>query len=261
MAQRPVLIMMHGGGHGHPKYLEALQSKLQAKGFIAVAGANPSNGAVSFMPGQSFYNDAAYWREKMLSFIDNGQDVVVFMHSVATLLGIEAAKGLTKADRAKAGEQGGVAHLIFLAGYMPNEGDTAFSFYDGSRATCPTMVEFSKLNGVDVGDLRPYYDHFYSDMKQDERDYWKQYMSYQAVEFFTLPVTHATWKDVPCSWIYTELDEVIPVDIQKKFILEAQQDAGIHIRTFSLQSGHSPFLNMPDQLVEIIQTVYSENEL
>lgn len=117
------------------------------------------------------------------------------------------------------------------------------------------------MNGVDVGDLRPYHDHFYSDMKKDERDYWKQYMSYQAVEFFTMPVTHATWKDVPCSWIYTELDQVIPVDIQKKFILEAQQDAGIHIRTFSLQSGHSPFLNMPDKVVEIMQTIYSENEL
>lgn len=137
--------MMHGGGHGHPKYLEVLQNKLQAEGFITVAGANPSNGAVNFTPGQAFYDDAAFWREKILSFIDNGQDVVVFMHSVAALLGIEAAKGLTKADRAKAGKKNGVAHLIFLAGYLPNEGDKAFSFYDGSRATCPTMVEFSKV--------------------------------------------------------------------------------------------------------------------
>lgn len=117
------------------------------------------------------------------------------------------------------------------------------------------------MNGVDVIDLRPYHDHYYSDMSKDERGYWKQYMSYQALEFFTMPLTHATWKDVPCSWIYTELDEIIPVDVQKKFILEAQQDAGIHIRTFSLRSGHSPFLNMPDKVVEIIQTVYSENKL
>lgn len=145
MAQHPVLIMMHGGGHGHPKYFEVLQNKLQAEGFSTVAGANPSNDAVNFTPGQSFYDDAAFWRAKMLSFIDNGQDVVVFMHSVATLLGIEAAKGLTKADRAKAGKKGGVAHLLFLAGYLPNEGDNAFSFYDGSRATCPTMVAFSKV--------------------------------------------------------------------------------------------------------------------
>jgi hypothetical protein len=137
--------MMHGGGHGHPKYTEALQNKLQAEGFTIVTGTNPSNGAVNFTPGQAFYDDAAHWREKILSFIDNGQDVVVFMHSVATLLGIEAAKGLTKADRAKAGKKNGVAHMIFLAGYLPNEGDKAFSFYDGSRATCPTMVGFSKV--------------------------------------------------------------------------------------------------------------------
>jgi hypothetical protein len=117
------------------------------------------------------------------------------------------------------------------------------------------------VNGADVFDLQPYYDHYYSDMNKDERDYWKQYMSYQTPEFFTMPLTHATWKDVPCSWIYTELDEIVPVDIQRKGILEAERDSGIHIRTFSLHSGHSPFLNMPEKLVEIIQTVYSENGL
>lgn len=98
-------------------------------------------------------------------------------------------------------------------------------------------------------------------MDKVERDYWKQYISYQTLDFFTLPITHATWKDVPCSWIYTELDDIIPVDIQKQFILEAKRDSDIHIRTFSLPSGHSPFLNMPDKVVEIIQTVYDENQL
>lgn len=117
------------------------------------------------------------------------------------------------------------------------------------------------MNGSDVLDLLPHYDHFYSDLNKDERDYWKQYMSYQTSNFFTLPLTHATWKDVPCSWIYTELDEIIPVDIQRKCVQEAETGTGIYIRTFTLQSGHSPFLNMPDKLVEIVHTVYSENDL
>ncbi|KAH8127557.1 alpha/beta-hydrolase [Trichoderma asperelloides] len=257
MTQRPVLIMIHGGGHSHPKYFETLQSLLQAEGFSTVTGTNPSDGAINFTPGRSFYDDATYWREKILSIIDNDQDVVVFMHSVASLVGIEAAKGLTKTDRAKSGKKGGVAHLIFLAGYLPNEGDTVFDFYNGPRGNCPTRA----LNGTDVLDIRPYHDNYYSDMDKVERDYWKQYISYQTLDFFTLPITHATWKDVPCSWIYTELDDIIPVDIQKQFILEAKRDSDIHIRTFSLPSGHSPFLNMPDKVVEIIQTVYDENQL
>jgi hypothetical protein len=132
--------MLHGGGHGHPKYLETLQSMLRTEGFSIIAGTNPSDGATSFAPGQSFYDDAAFWREKILSIIDNEQDVVLLMHSVAGPLGIEAAKGLTKADREKSGKKGGVAHLIFLAGYLPNKGDHVFSFYDGTRATCPTRA-------------------------------------------------------------------------------------------------------------------------
>lgn len=89
----------------------------------------------------------------ILSVIDNGQDVVVFMHSVAASVGIEAAKGLTKADRAKSGKKGGVAHLVFLAGYLPNAGDHVFSFYDGSRANCPTRGEFTKV-GNHIGEKK-----------------------------------------------------------------------------------------------------------
>ncbi|KAM6479548.1 Alpha/beta hydrolase fold-1 [Trichoderma sp. SZMC 28011] len=259
--QRPVLVMLHGGGHGNPKYFETLQNMLQTKGFSTISGTNPSDGGTNFTPGQSFYDDAAYWREKILSVINNEQDVVLFMHSVAGPLGIEASKGLGKADRDKSGKKGSVVHLIFLAGYLPNEGDHVFSFYDGTRATCPTRAAFRNVNGADILDLLPFYDHFYSDLNTDERNYWKQYMSYQTPDFFTLPLTHATWKDVPCSWIYTELDEIIPVDVQRKGVLEAETATGIPIRTFSLQSGHSPFLNMPDKLVEIVQTVYSENNL
>lgn len=151
MAQRPVLIMMHGGGHGHPKYFETLQSMLQVEGFSTVAGTNPSDGAINFTPGRSFYDDAAYWREKILSIIDNDQDVVVFMHSVAAPVGIEAAKGLSKTDRAKSGKKGGVAHLIFLAGYLPNEGDSVFAFYNGPRENCPTRAIFTTV-GYDLGE-------------------------------------------------------------------------------------------------------------
>lgn len=49
MAQCPVLIMIHGGGHTHPKYFETLQNLLQAEGFSTVAGASPSDGATDFI--------------------------------------------------------------------------------------------------------------------------------------------------------------------------------------------------------------------
>lgn len=143
--QRPVLVMLHGGGHGNPKYFETLQNMLQTKGFSTISGTNPSDGGTNFTPGQSFYDDAAYWREKILSVINNEQDVVLFMHSVAGPLGIEASKGLGKADRDKSGKKGSVVHLIFLAGYLPNEGDHVFSFYDGTRATCPTRAAFRNV--------------------------------------------------------------------------------------------------------------------
>lgn len=147
MAQRqhPVLVMLHGGGHGHPKYFEILQNMLQTEGFSIISGTNPSDGGTNFTPGQSFYDDAAYWREKILSVINNEQDVVLFMHSVAGPLGIEAAKGLGKADRERSGKKGSVVHLIFLAGYLPNEGDHVFSFYDGTRANCPTRAAFRNV--------------------------------------------------------------------------------------------------------------------
>lgn len=134
----PTLLLIHGGGHGDPAYFQKFQNELHKAGIPTETGTQPSNGG---FPPRPMYDDAAYWRAKIGRLADAGKDVVVLMHSVGGVVGTEAAQGLGKAERAKRGLPGGVVHLVYLTAYLPNEGDSVFSFY-GEGTLLPTRAEF-----------------------------------------------------------------------------------------------------------------------
>ena len=80
-------------------------------------------------------------------------------------------------------------------------------------------------------------------------------MDYQPAELFMQPLTYASWKEIPCSWIYTEKDEIVLLKDQKMMVEEAKSKFGVDIETFTLPSSHSPFLSMPEKLVEIVEII------
>lgn len=75
------------------------------------------------------------------------------------------------------------------------------------------------------------------------------------------PITYATWKDIPSTWIYTEKDEVIKLHAQQAMVKQAKEEHGVNMSTYSLPSGHSPFLNMPARVADCIVEVIKENNL
>lgn len=109
--------------------------------------------------------------------------------------------------------------------------------------------------------MAPFKEHFYNDLPIEERDHWASFLVTVPIEWYTQPVTQTTWKDVPLSWIYTELDEIVTYDVQKKMVKEAQESQGVTIKTYTLNSGHSPFLSMPEKLTAVVKEIYVENKL
>lgn len=85
-------------------------------------------------------------------------------------------------------------------------------------------------------------------------------MDYQPAELFTQPLSHASWKQIPCSFIFTEQDEIIPVKDQRRMVEDAKSKHGVSIETFSLSSSHSPFLSMPEKLVKIVNLINMNTE-
>jgi Alpha/beta hydrolase family len=138
----PTLLLVHGGGHGNPIYLTEFRAQLKKYGISSAAYRAPSESGPP-TPGRAMYDDALYWREKIGTLVDAGEDVVILAHSIGSVVATEASQGLTKAERQAKGLHGGVVHLIFLAAYLSAEGDSVFTFYE--KYPLPATVAFDSV--------------------------------------------------------------------------------------------------------------------
>jgi len=63
---------------------------------------------------------------------DAGHDVIVVVHSWAGLPVCSALDGMSKTEREKAGKQGGVVKLVFIAAFIPQVGESLIRTLGGA---------------------------------------------------------------------------------------------------------------------------------
>jgi hypothetical protein len=69
-------------------------------------------------------DDADFFRDRVIMpYLDQGQDVVLIMHSYSGVPGSASALGLSKTERAAQGKKGGVIGQIFYAAMLQKGGD------------------------------------------------------------------------------------------------------------------------------------------
>ena len=69
-------------------------------------------------------DDVKFIQAALSAHVDQGQSVILVMHSYGGVPGTESVKGFTRSERLKQGLQGGVVHLIYLASFMIPVGES-----------------------------------------------------------------------------------------------------------------------------------------
>lgn len=124
MASNTTFILVPGAWHP-ASALEPIMGPLRAAGHnvtgidLACYGAEP--------PLNDFKPDVSLVRNAIEEAADNGQDVVVFMHSYGGVVGTEACRGLGKEERKASGKKGGVVRLIYCTAFLLDEGKPAWA--------------------------------------------------------------------------------------------------------------------------------------
>lgn len=109
-------------GAWHPaSCLDLLARRLKSSGYQAKSIDSPSVGAEP--PLESFDPDVQAIHKAIEEEADNGQDVVVFMHSYGGMIGSQACQGLDKKTREAGNKTGGVVRLIYCCAFMVPEGE------------------------------------------------------------------------------------------------------------------------------------------
>lgn len=111
--------------------MDILGAQLQRKGYnTRTWGLKTVN-----KPNISVDEDSMLLAEGVLKpLIEQGKDIVLYLHSYAGFPGSSAIAGFSKAERSAAGLQGGIIGLIFQSAFVPKIGDTLLQMIGGNYA-------------------------------------------------------------------------------------------------------------------------------
>lgn len=92
----------------------------------------------------------------------------------------------------------------------------------------------------------------FNDMSPDEQARWSKEATHASAVLFGTPSGYEPWANgIPCSYIFCSDDNALPLPFQRGMV----QQLGPEPRTAALESGHCPFLSMPDELLNGLESV------
>lgn len=222
---QPTLLLVHGAWHG-PWCWEKLTPELDRRGIPWRTVALPSVGNDPKALGGVAEDARAI--EAAAAAIT--RDVVVLAHSYGGIPTTEARLGAN------------VRHLVYLGAFMPDAGRSLVSLLPPGP-----LPPFVLDNGDGTTGVAP--EHavatFYADVDPVTAEWAvKQLRPHNGVCNVT-PVTHASWRDVPSTYILLTQDFACPTIVQR----QTCHQAGAVIE---MDGSHSPFLAQPAALAEIL---------
>lgn len=129
---KPAIVLVTGS-FAPPGLYDNVVTDLRAKGYEV---SNPQLETVGKKPGAAttMYDDAALIAGEAEKFADQGKDVVLIAHSYGGTPATESVKGLSKADREKAGKKGGIVRIGYMSTLVPVIGMSAAATMEGANS-------------------------------------------------------------------------------------------------------------------------------
>ena len=204
---------------------------LQERGVPSVAPALPSCGEAglpSGAGGPGLPEDVAAVRQVLQ---DGDDPTVVVAHSYGGIVTAEAAAGV-----------GSVRHLLLVASYLPEVGQSLSEFGDGGPAPFLDVDPGAGTFGV-----RPelLVDTFLQDCDAEDQAQAAEHLARQGLQVTGQPVGAAAWQQVPTTYLVCGEDRGTPARLQREFARRAGS-------VVELDTGHHPFLSRPSAVRDLL---------
>ena len=126
MTAEKTAILIFTGAYHKPSCMRLFIDSLRQAGFEAnaysLASIEDSTKVVD--------DDEAVMRSEIGKRVESGRDVLLILHSFAGFGGSAAISGFDKKTRAEHNQQNGLIGVIFLAAFIPLEGQTALTMLE-----------------------------------------------------------------------------------------------------------------------------------
>jgi len=243
-SSKPTLIFVPGAWHSPACYsavIERLQSGSDPYKCVTVelgsVGAEPGSPSL-----QSWQPDVDAVRGAVQKELEEGNDVLLVCHSYGTLPTQEAPKGV---------DLGGRVKQLIIAGFILDVGESLVSI---SQGNFPPLWD---IRGDVIYPNDPE-NAFYHDLPIAEQKHWSSLLKSQTYASKKSPLTYTAWRYIPTTFVIAEEDRAIPAFLQEGFC-KAAIEKGASLKVQRLPSSHSPFLSMPDKVVECIKAAAGDS--
>ncbi|MEV1239829.1 alpha/beta hydrolase [Nonomuraea sp. NPDC049750] len=204
--------------------------ELEARGVRSSAPPLPSCGETGDVPsgkGPTLEDDVAAVREWLAS--DN-QPTIVVSHSYGGVVASAAAIELPQ-----------VRHLVYIASFLPEVGESLASYGDGTPAP---YLDFDPDGTFGVrAELATR--TFLQDCDQEAVEQAHTRLVRQSAAVTTAPVQAAAWKQIPSTYVVCAQDNGTPPALQRAQAKRAT-------RAVEVAAGHHPFLAQPNVVAELV---------
>ncbi|KAJ0115102.1 methylesterase 6 [Diaporthe amygdali] len=241
---KPVILLVHGAFYQPVHYEEVLQN-LTEKGYTVAAPALPTTGT---NPDLTYADDVEVINDTLHSFLDDGREVIVVAHSSGALPASHCIEGESVAERAECGLKGGIRHYINVCGLAyPRRERNFLGNDDESPLQEYHQVEDGIIHLLDNAKLTLYND---LPSEQIEKIWPTMIKTHSLMNWNSCPKFIDQEMTVPKTYIFCEHDIALPTEYQAYFV-----GVGGYEDVIRIQSGHSPFLKMPERMLEIISEI------
>jgi pimeloyl-ACP methyl ester carboxylesterase len=218
------IVLVHGAWHGAWCF-DPLRDELERQGVQSRAAELTSHGEDGDQLG-GLAEDVAIVRDVIAA---TEGEVVVLGHSYGGLVITEAVE-----------DQPNVSKLLYLAAFLPEEGDSMLTLTGGGRAPWLEFDEHTHRVGRGWSARL-----FYSEAPAAMVEWAEAQLQPQSVSSFTDRVRFAGWRQVDSTYLICTRDQSLPPAMQRRMAERTK-------RTVELGSDHSPLLSQPAALAAVL---------
>lgn len=248
-AQRPTVLCVHGSWH-KPFHYAPLEKHLQSLRYPTVFPLLPTcnTPTVSSLP-----DDIYYVRSIISKLKTQRKSVILVLHSYGGMVGTEAAFGL-EADPKKP-EDGGIIALIYMCAFMPLEGNSLVTTMGAPKGSNGSLLPWQTFNSetgcTTVSGPGPV---FYNDIAESEWQRLKDALSPWPLQAQLDTIEKAAWRGMSGRvWYLICRNDAAIVTASQEKMIRMVEGQGVEVHVETCEAGHSPFLNMPERVGEVVE--------
>ena len=212
--------------------------------------------------------DGSGWQGVYRQLTDDGYTVSIVQNPTLSLAGdVEATRRVIDAQAepvilvghsyggaviTEAGNHPKVAALVYVAGFVPDQGESVNTLIAGFPTDGPQPPILPPQDGFLLLDRAKFHASFAGDLSAEQAAFMSDSQVPWGVDALGGTISEAAWRSKPSWYLLTTEDRMIPPPAQR----EMSARAGSTV--FEVTGSHSIYVSKPDAVAELIERAASE---